>query len=81
MRFFFNVVGAVYDPDQQGHVLETVSEARLMAAKFAGEMLHDRPELAWLGDEFRVEVTDSGRNLLFTIITFGVNSIDGQALN
>lgn len=49
-----------------------------MAATFSAERLHDRPELAWLGDEFRVEVTDFSQNLLFTIITLGV---EGKALN
>lgn len=79
MKFFFNVAGAVHDPDQEGHELESMSEARLMAATFAAEMLHDRPELAWLGDEFRVEVTNSKHDLLFTIITLGVDSTEGQA--
>ena len=54
---FFNLAGAIYDPDNEGVVLETMSEARLMAATLSAEMLQNRPRLAWLGEEFRVEVT------------------------
>ena len=78
MRFFFNLAGAVYDPDNAGHELASVSEARTAAVKFAGEYLRDRPEVAWLGEEFRVEVTNSGRLLLFTIIVIGVDAPAGM---
>lgn len=44
-------------------------------------MLHDRPELAWLGQEFRVEVADHNRTLLFKIITLGIDTADGRALD
>lgn len=80
MRFFFNLAGAVYDPDNDGHELETMSEARLMAATVSAEMLQDRPQLAWLGEEFRVEVTDENQLLLFTIITLGVDSAAASGL-
>ena len=61
MRFYFNQVGAVYDVDTEGAELASASEARIEAVKFASEVLRDRPELAWKGDEFRVEVTDEKR--------------------
>ena len=32
---------------------------------FAGETLRDRPELAWLGEEYRVEVTNADQLILF----------------
>lgn len=54
MRFFFTLAGAVHDPDNDGVELATISDARVEAARLAGEMLRDRPELAWL-DEFRIE--------------------------
>lgn len=80
MRFFFNLAGAVYDPDKDGHELETMAEARLVAATVSAEMLQDRPQLAWLGEEFRVEVTDENQLLLFTIITLGVDSAAASGL-
>ena len=72
--FFFNQAGAVYDPDVEGVELATISDARIQAVKFAGETLRDRPELAWLGDEYRVEVTDENQLILFTFVAMGVDS-------
>lgn len=74
MRFFFNLAGAVYDPDNEGYELASLADARIQAARFAGEYLRDRPEVAWRGEEFRVEVTDSNRLILFTFIAFGVDA-------
>jgi hypothetical protein len=74
MRYFFNLAGAEYDPDNLGDDLPTMHDARLMAAKVAGELLRDRPGLAWTGEELRVEVTDSDQRVLFTVIIFGVDS-------
>jgi hypothetical protein len=74
MLFFFNQAGAIYDPDVEGMEFATVAEARVQAVKFAGEALRDRPELAWTGDEYRVEVTDESQLLLFTFIATGVDS-------
>jgi len=48
MRFFFNLAGAVYDLDNSGHELASVSVARTAAVKFGAEYLRDRPEVAWL---------------------------------
>lgn len=74
MLYFFNVAGAAYDPDVEGFELPSLSEARLMAATHAGELIRDRPGLAWTGEELRVEVTDSDRVLLFTVLVLGVDS-------
>jgi hypothetical protein len=74
MLFFFNLAGVVYDPDVQGVELATLSDARIEAVKFAGETLKDRPQLAWLGEELRVEVTDANQLILFTIIAIGIDS-------
>ena len=72
--FFFNQAGAIYDPDVEGIELASISDARIQAVKFAGEALRDRPELIWLGDEYRVEVTDENRLVLFTFVAMGVDS-------
>lgn len=74
MRYFFNLAGAVEDPDDDGFEFEDLSDARINAAIFAGEYLRDRPEVVWSGNEFRVEVTDSEGVLQFTFIALGVDA-------
>ena len=78
MRCYFNMAGAVHDPDDEGHELPSVSDARIEAVRLASEYLHDRPEVVWLGDEFRVEVTTGTGLLLFTVIVFGVDAPAGS---
>jgi phage terminase large subunit-like protein len=74
MRFFFNLAGAVHDPDDEGIELPTISDARIEAARFAGELLRDRPEVVWKGDELRVEITDENQLLLCTFVVVGVDA-------
>jgi hypothetical protein len=74
MRFFFNLAGAVYDPDNDGYELPSLGDARLMAATHAGEFLRDRPGVVWGGEELRIEVTDENQLVLFTLIVLGVDS-------
>ena len=74
MRYFFNLAGAVHDPDNEGHELPDLAAARYMSVELAAEMLREDPRLAWTGDEFRVEVTDRDRLLLFTVIVIGVDA-------
>ena len=80
MRFFFNLGGAVYDPDNEGYELATMSDARILAAKEVALTLHDRPQLAWLGEEVRLEVTDEHRTVLFTVVVVGVDGPAAQHL-
>ena len=74
MLYFFNQAGAVYDPDIEGVELATLSDARIEAVRFASEALRDQPDLAWRGEEYRVEVTDPDQLILFTFIAMGVDS-------
>jgi hypothetical protein len=74
VRYFFNLAGVVDAPDNTGLEISSLSEARIHAVKFASEYLRDRPELVWLGEEFRVEVTDERRELVFTFIAVGVDA-------
>ncbi len=43
-------------------------------AQAAAELIRDRPQLVWTGEEVRVEVTDENQLLLFTVIIFGVDA-------
>jgi hypothetical protein len=74
MLYFFNLAGAVYDPDVVGLDLPSLGDARVMATKHAGEILKDRPGIVWGGEELRVEVTDSSQLVLFTLIVLGVDA-------
>jgi hypothetical protein len=68
------LAGAIYDPDHDGVDLSTFSDARIEAVRFAGELLREKPQLVWMGEEVRVEVTDEERLLLFTVIAAGVDA-------
>lgn len=74
MLFFFHLAGAVCDPDDEGVELLTIADARIEAVRLASGMLKERPEIAWLGEEFRVEVSDAEQVLLFTFIAMGVDA-------
>jgi hypothetical protein len=45
--YFFNLAGAVYDPDVKGVELPSMGAARVMAAQYASEILRDRPDVVW----------------------------------
>jgi hypothetical protein len=74
VRYFFNLAGAVHDPDNEGHELADLAAARMLSVELASDMLREDPKLAWTGEEFRVEVTNSERLLLFTVIVIGVDA-------
>ena len=77
MRYFFNIAGAVSDADDEGLELASISDARIEAIRFASEYLRERPEVVWVGDEIRVEVTDQEGVILFTFIAIGVDAAAG----
>ena len=53
--YFFNIAGAIYDPDVEGVELASMGDARVMAAQRAGELLRDRPGAVWAGEELRID--------------------------
>lgn len=73
-RYFFNRTDGFVERDDEGTELSGLPAARRQAVVFAGESLKDDPELAWNGDEFRVEVTDGDGLVLFTIKTECMNA-------
>jgi hypothetical protein len=74
LRFYFNLAGAAYDPDNVGEELPNMQAARIHSVIHASEVLRERPELVWSGDEVRIDVTDENRLVLFTVIVVGVNA-------
>ena len=74
MLYFFNLAGAIYEPDKEGVELATVGEARHMAVLYASETMRDHPTVVWEGEELRVEVTTAEQLKLFTVIVLGVDA-------
>ena len=79
MLCFFNLAGAIYDPDDKGMEVPTIGDARILAARHLAEIIRDQPDSVWKGDEVRVEVTDANQLLLFTIIAVGVDAPAGAS--
>lgn len=81
MRYFFNLAGAVHDPENLGLELPDLAAAREQAVKAAAEYLRDRPETVWMGDELRKEVTTANGLILFTFIALAVDApvLSGKA--
>jgi hypothetical protein len=57
MRCYFNLAGAVHDPDDEGVEMASLPHARLEAVRYMGELIRECPNLVWAGEEVRVEVT------------------------
>jgi hypothetical protein len=74
MRCFFNLAGAIYDPDAEGYEVPTIDRARVLAAQHVAEVIRDRPDAVWVGEEVRLEVTDERQLILFTIIVVGIDA-------
>ena len=74
MRYFFNIVDDRYDRDEEGQELPDHDTARSVAVQYAGQLMRDRPEIVWKGQELRVEVTDKHGLLLFTLLILGVDA-------
>ena len=77
-RFFFNTADSGRDTDTDGVELADLASARAEGIRYAGASLAQEPHLLWGGHDFRVEVLDERRTLLFTIITLAVNAPAGD---
>ena len=76
-RFFFNQFDGDYKPDDEGLELASLDDARLEAVRYAGEVMRDKPGIAWTGQDFRVEVTDGSDLVLCTVIVVGLDAPAG----
>ena len=73
-RYFFHTADGTRDWDAEGMELPDGGAARKAAIRYAGAVMNDEPDVLWDGRDFRVEVTDAERHLLFTVITLAVDS-------
>lgn len=74
MRYFFNQMDGELTLDNEGVDLDSFGEARLEAVRYAASVLKDHPTLVWTGQDFRVQVTDANKLILFTVIVVGVDA-------
>lgn len=82
MRYFFNQLDGEFRPDDEGLEFASMTDARLEAVRYAGEVLRYHPTLVWKGEDFRIEVTDEKQLVLFTVIVVGVDTpASGRSLN
>lgn len=73
-RYFFDRKDGGFDPDEDGTELRDLNAARIEAVNFAAGTIKDRPDYVWDGKEFRVEVSDANRLLLYTVVVLGIAS-------
>ena len=73
-RYFFHSADGARSWDEAGVELEDDQAARIEAIRLTGAILKDEPHVLQNGHDFRVEVTDSIRRLLFTIIALAVDA-------
>lgn len=64
-RFFFNVYDGVSSFDDTGTELASWEEARIEAIQLAGAIFTDEARRIALGEDWRLEVTDERRLVLF----------------
>lgn len=64
-RYHFNVYDGVSEPDLTGTELADWQVARLEAIRLAGQILKDEAHRIALGEDWRIEVTDSTGLILF----------------
>ena len=75
-RFHFNVYDGVSSLDDTGTELANWREARLQAIKLAGAIFTDEAQQIALGDDWRIEVTDHRRLVLFRLDLVSTTSLD-----
>lgn len=73
-RYFFHSADGARNWDEAGVELRDDGIARIEGIRLAGSVLNDEPELLQDGHDFRIEVTNSDKRLLFTIIALAVNA-------
>ncbi len=66
-RYYFNVHDGVETSDEVGIDLPDVKSARREAMKYACVLLDEADERDSLGDEWRLDVTDAGGTVLFSL--------------
>ena len=80
-RYFFDLADEIYALDLQGIELPSIVDAKVEAIRFATDVFRERPELASVTGQFRVEVTDPSRTMIVTLETTPINSHSAMAIS
>ncbi|MCD2325471.1 hypothetical protein LQ953_15740 [Sphingomonas sp. IC-56] len=75
--FHLQLSDGVAETPAEGIELPDAEQARLYAIRHAGAVLTSQPERV-IGQDLRVEVSNSERLLLFSVIVIGVDSAAAQ---
>lgn len=67
-RYFFHLTDGEDYPDLHGTMLEDHAAARIEAVRFSGQLLSERPDKFWSGEEWKMRVTDDKDLTLFELI-------------
>jgi hypothetical protein len=66
-RYFFHVRDGCIPEDEDGLELTGMKEARVEAVRAAAEILRHQGEQFCDGNEWKMEVTDESKRILFTV--------------
>ena len=66
-RYFFHIHDSASFIEEQGTELPDLRTARMQAITTAGSILRESLDSLWAGQPWRMEVTDEGGRLLFTL--------------
>lgn len=75
-RYFFDLVPHHSAADHVGTELADLAAARIEAVRFSGQYLHHNPQLPDIGREVRVTVRDEQENVVFAVVTRGIDSFE-----
>ena len=70
----FHVIDGVSRPDRDGTELQSLSQAKLEAVKFAGGLMRDDPQIFLTGEDWEIEVTDESGLHLFSYTFFATEA-------
>jgi hypothetical protein len=73
-RYHFHDADAERHPDSEGVELPDDDTAKVMAVRYAGELLKHNPRDLWEKGHWRVEVTGDDNALLWTVVTIAIDA-------
>ncbi|RYD56172.1 MAG: hypothetical protein EOP60_05370 [Sphingomonadales bacterium] len=66
-RYYFDIKDGQEFRDNEGSDWPDLDAARIEAVRYSAEVLKEMPERFWNCHEWRMTVSDSGRNKLFSL--------------
>jgi len=73
-RYRFHLADGVRETDPDPMDFPDAESAKLEAARFAGELLQSQPGALWEKGQWRVEVTDEDRTLMWSVMVIAVDT-------